>query len=237
MNTRETNQVNMFKAVSAYLANNNSVWGSMAPFTAAVTAFNDGIAGIDVTAQNQETPTGDTQDKSAARDALEDALFLTCQALSVLAHSESNNDLLALVSVTPSTLDKMDAEELSNRAAAIAAAAQPKQTALATLHVTQANLDEVGTALQNFNAAKTGPRTRAAERRAQTQSLAGQVRAVSGILRHQIDPMVNLFRRTNSDFVAGYRAARVIIDRAATHATASPTTPPTPPSTPTPPSP
>ena len=225
MEVRQTNQVNMFKAVSAYLAENNSVWSSMPPFAAAVTAFNNGIAGIDVTAQHQETPTGDTLDKATARDALEDVLFLTCQALSVLAHSESDNDLLALVSVTPSTLHKMDAEELSNRAAAVLAKAQTKQTSLAALHVTQSNVLELDSALQNFNATKTGPRTRAAERKAQTQSLAGKIRAVSGILRHQIDPMVNLFRRTNPDFVAGYRAARVIIDRPATRPAAAPTTP------------
>jgi hypothetical protein len=225
MEVKQTNQVNMFKAVLAYLNQNNSIWGSMAPFTAAVTSLNDGITGIDETAQNQETPTGDTQDKAEARDALEDVLFLTCQALSVLAHTESDNDLLALVSVTPSTLDKMDAEELSNRAAAVLAKAQAQQTSLAALHVTQTNVLELDTALQNFNATKTGPRTRAAERKAQTQSLAGKIRAVSGILRHQIDPMVNLFRRTNPDFVAGYRAARVIIDRPATRPTAAPTTP------------
>ena len=233
MEVRQTNQVNMFKAVLAYLNQNNSVWGSMAPFTAAVTSLNEGIAGIDETAQNQETPSGDTQDKEAARDALEDVLFLTCQALSVLAHTESDNDLLALVSVAPSTLDKMDAEELSNRAAAVLARAQAKQTSLAALHVSQTNVLELDTALQKFNATKTGPRARAAERKAQTQSLASKTRAVSGILRHQIDPMVNLFRRTNPDFVAGYRAARVIIDRPATRATA-PTTPTTPPAPHTP---
>src|ERR1041384_3081377 len=76
MEVKQTNQVNMFKAVLAYLNQNNSIWGSMAPFTAAVTSLNDGIAGIDETAQNQEAPTGDTQDKAAARDALEDVLFL-----------------------------------------------------------------------------------------------------------------------------------------------------------------
>jgi hypothetical protein len=234
MEVKQTNQMNMFKASAAYLADRKSVWSGMAPFVEAVRLLNEGIAGIEITAQNQEMPTGDTLDKAAARHALEDALFLTCQALLVLAHSESDNDLMALVSVTPSTLAKMDAEELSNRAAAISAATLTRQTGLATLHVTQANLDEVATALENFNATKTGPRTRAAERKAQTQSLATRFRAVSGIFRHQIGPMVNLFRRTNPDFVAGYRAARVIIDRRATRSTAAPTTPtlPIPPGSP-----
>jgi len=43
------------------------------------------------------------------------------------------------------------------------------------------------------------------------------IRETSVLLRNQIDRLVNLFRRSNSEFVAGYRSARVIIDRKATH--------------------
>ncbi len=55
--------------------------------------------------------------------------------------------------------------------------------------------------------------------------LAAKIRNVIGILRHQLDPMVNLFRRTNPEFVAGHRAARVIIDRPATRAASAPQNP------------
>lgn len=57
---------------------------------------------------------------------------------------------------------------------------------------------------------------------AQTESLSILVRDASGALRHQIDKMMNLYRRTNPDFVSGYRGARVIVDRAASHKTAPP---------------
>ena len=233
MDNNQTNRVNMFKAVSAYLADHNSVWNGTAPFVAAVTQFNNNLAAIDTAAQKQETPSGATQDKEGARDALEDVLFLMCEALSVLGHTANDNDLLALTSVSASALNKLDAEALSNRAAGVLAAANTKKTDLATLQVTQANIDELNDALQAFNAAKASPRTATAERMAQTQSLASQIRETSGILKNQIDPLVNLFRRSNPDFVAGYRAARVVVDRAATHAAAAPATP-IPPATPTP---
>src|SRR5438067_3196732 len=161
MNTEQTNRVNMFKATSAYLADHNSVWSSMAPFATAVTQLNDKTAAIDVAAQKQETPTGATQDKAASRDALEDVLFLMCEALSVLGHTASDQDLVALASVNPSILNKMDAEELSNRAASVLGAANAKKTDLATLQVTQANIDELANALEAFNAAKASPRTAA----------------------------------------------------------------------------
>ena len=204
----------------------------MTPLAAAVTTLDDGIGALDATIQNQETPTGATQDKAGARDALEDVLFLMCEALGVLAHSASDNDLVALTDVTPTTLDRMDGEELSNRAARVLAAANTKKTDLARFQVTQANIDELDTALQTFNSVKKSPRTRTAERKAQTQSVGRQIRDLKKHLRNQIDPMVNLFQRTNPDFVAGYRAARVIVDRPATRtaaaSTTTPTTPPTP---------
>ena len=225
MEVKQTNQVNMFKATSAYLADYNSVWSGMAPFATAVTELNDKTAAIDIAAQRQETPTGATEDKAAARDALEDVLFLMCEALSVLGHTANDNNLVALSNVSPSILNKMDAEELSNRAANVLTAANAKKTDLATLQVTQANIDELDSALQSFNTAKAAPRTAVAERSAQTESLPVLIREASGILKNQIDSLVNLFRRTNPDFVAGYRSARVIVDRAATHATAPPNTP------------
>jgi hypothetical protein len=191
--------------------------------------LNGNIAAIDTAAQQQETPSGATQDKEGARDALEDVLFLMCEALSVLGHTAGDHDLMALTNLSASTLNKLDAEALSNRATSIVAAANTRKTDLATLQVTQANIDELNDALQAFNAAKASPRTATAERMAHTQSLASLIRDTSGILKNRIDPLVNLFRRTHSDFVAGHRAARVVIDRAATHAAA--------PSTPAPPTP
>jgi len=47
------------------------------------------------------------------------------------------------------------------------------------------------------------------------------------IFRKEIDKMVTKFRKTNPDFYNGYFAARVIVNRSATHA--APARPPAPP--------
>jgi hypothetical protein len=114
-------------------------------------------------------------------------------------------------------LQKLGDEELSNRATTVLGKANAKASDLAALDVTQANIDELDQALQNFNGTKEKPRTVAAERAAQTTSLPTLIRDGSDLLRSQIDRLVNLFRRSNSQFVAGYRSARVIIDRPGTH--------------------
>lgn len=228
METEQTNRITMFKTVDAYLDSHNSVWSGMAAMAAADQQLKNKIGAIDIAAQKQETPTtGATRDKAAARDALEDVLFLTCEALAVLGHTADDHDLLALTALSPSNLGRLDDEELSNRATNVLAKANSRKTDLAAFNVTQANLDEFDQALQDFKAAKAKPRTATAERAAQTESLPSLIRDTSGILRNEIDRLVNLFRRTNPDFVAGYRTARAIVDRAASHKGTTPSgTPP-----------
>lgn len=228
MDTMQTNRVTMFKTVDVYLDETISVWSGMAPLTVAVAEFKAKISAIDGAARKQETPTGAADNKAAAREALEEVLFLACEALGVLGHGSSDHDLTALTSVSLTTLERLGAEELSNRAAQVVTEANARKTELATLRVTQANLDELESRLADFNAAKARPRTATANRSAQTQSLPNLIRETSELLRNRIDRMVNLLGRENPDFVAGYQSARVIVDRAATHKTkkSSAATPP-----------
>jgi hypothetical protein len=231
MDTKQTNRITMFKTTAAYLDAKHLVWKDLARLATAVTEFKAKIEAIDGAAQKQEAPTGATDDKAAAREALEEVLFLTCEALGVLAHDTEDHDLSALTSVTMTSLQRFGEEQLSNRATQVLAEANTRKTELATLDVTQANLDELESALTEFNAAKARPRTATANRSAQTQSLPNLIRDVSSLLRNQIDRMVSLLRRKNPDFVAGYESARVIVDRAATHKTKKPGSAP-PPTTP-----
>ena len=217
MNTELTNRVTMIKTTSSYMAEHSALWNTMAPLQTAMTELEAKIAEIDAAAQKHETPNGATADKADARDTLEDTTFLMCEALGVLAHTSEDNDLLALTRVTRTLLDRMGAEELSNRATAVLAQANAHKTELATFQVTQANIDELSAALTEFNQAKAGPRTATAERAALTESLPKLVNEASDILKNRVDRLVSLFSRTNPDFVSGYESARVIVDRVATH--------------------
>lgn len=220
MNNKHTNRVAMIRTTREYLVQTNSIWNSMTPFAAAFAELTTKLSDIDGAARKQETPSGATADKAAARDQLEEVTFLACSALCVLAHNANDNGLLALCDLSRSALGEMDEQTLSNRAANVLVAANARKTELATLQVTQANLDEFTGALAEFNEAKTGPREATATRKVQTESLRRLIQEAIDILRNKIDRMVELFGRTHPDFVAGYENARVIVDRAATHATA-----------------
>jgi hypothetical protein len=227
MNTDQMNRINMFKAVNAYLNQNTIVWETMAPMVAAITQLGNKINAIDVAAQKQDMPTsGAVLDKASARDALEDILFLNNEALAVLGHTTNDGALIALSDVSRSALDKMTDEQLTNRATNILTEVNNQAAGLAAMNVTNASITEFTNALNSFNAAKVQPRTAVADRKAQTESLPSLIRDTSNLLRNQIDRLVNLFRRPHPDFVAGYRGARVIVDRAATHETKPAVTPP-----------
>lgn len=214
MDRVQTNRVTMYKTVAGYLDESNEVWNGMAPFAEALVQFKDKLQAIDATAQRQETSMhGASGDRAEARDALEDVLFLICEALGVLAHRSGDNELGDLAHLTPTGIARLDNEELSHRATTVLESANEKKTELAAFHVTQANLDELNNALQTFDAAKARPRSAVVERSVQTESLGTLMQDAVNILRDEIDRLVNLFRRIDPEFVKGYRRARVIVDR------------------------
>jgi len=221
MDTKQTNRMNMYQATIAVLDAGNAIWSSMAPFGSAVSDFKSKVLAIGAAATQQELPTGATKEKSDARDDLEEVLFLMCEALGVLAHEADDHALHALTNMTMSGLRKIDAERLSNLATSVLAQANAKKTELATMQVTQANIDELTQALADFNEAKTAPREAAVARTSHTESLTTLFRQANDILNNRLDRMVSLFSRTNPEFVSQYQAARAIVDRPATHATSS----------------
>src|ERR1051325_4575748 len=214
MDTRDTNRVNMFKTGTDYLDQYVSIWGGMTPFVAAVTRAKANIAAIDAASQKQETPRGATAEKEAPRSALEDEAFLMAQALSVLGHTNQNHELRARTSMSRSDWDRLVDQELSNRAATLLDDANTHKADLVAFNVTQAKVDSLSQAIDHFNAVRSSPRTAVADRVAQTQSIPVLIRDTNSIFQNEIDPLVNLFQPTHGEFVSGYRAARVLLDRA-----------------------
>jgi len=220
MDLKQTNRVRMFTAVIAVAEQFQAVWNTMAPFAAAFHRFEDKVQAVNDAAQKQGTATaGASLDRENARDALEDVLFLICQALKVLAHQANDNELRTLTDVSSSSLHVMNDVELENLANTIKAQTVPRAAQLATLQVSAGNLAELATAIDDFHEVKSAPRAATANRVAHTGALSQLIREASDVLRNELDPMVNLFGRTNPEFVAAYRAARVIVDRTGNRST------------------
>ena len=79
--------------------------------------------------------------------------------------------------------------------------------------VTQAKLDALDQARQDFQAAKSKPRAKISQKSGITATLPQMIRDVKGLLRTRLDKLMTPFRLSAPMFYAGYQSARVIGDR------------------------
>ena len=220
----------MFDTTAKFLDDNNSVWSGTVAFADAVTRAKAGIELVDTSADTQQKPTaGLAADKAQLRSDLEDKILEIAHQLAASAAKNGQGDLAEQVHVSKSSLDQMQDNDLEQTAERIVFLANNNIGALADYGILPADVTALDTARTAFKEMITVPRQAAASRKAQTQSLPQLIANVRSIFRNELDKMMTPFKKSNTDFYGGYFAARVIVDRAATHAV------PTPPPTPTPP--
>jgi hypothetical protein len=230
MTQDQDNITTMFETTITFLDANNSVWSATPAFADAVTRAKTGAAAINTSTDSQQTPTsGVTGDKADARNDLEEKTLEIADQLSALATKNGDNDLGAKVEMTKSSLDKMTDSDLEQTAERVAGLATDNIAALAAFDVTAADVTALTTARTTFAGIKTSPRQAAVGRKTQTESLPQLIANVRSIFRNEIDKMVTKKKKANPDFYAGYFAARIIVNRAATHAAPKPPAPPAPP--------
>lgn len=204
----------MVGATVAVLNENKNVWENTPAFVKAVTEVLAKMQAIQDESGKQRAPiTGAAAAKAQARDALEDTTLEIADQLSAFAEERNDLALAAKVEITRSALDKQSDEELETTAKRVTSLATQNLGALADYLVTQDDITELVQLLGEFSALKTAPRVAVVERSSSTASLPERLSEASRILRCRIDKMVSKFRNTNPEFVAKYRAARVIVDR------------------------
>lgn len=216
----------MFTTTLDYLDTNNSVWSARPAFADAVTRAKAAVAAIDGAVGKQQTPTtGVTGDKAELRNDLEEKLLELADQLAAFAARSGNHDLAAQVEMTKSSLDRQPENDLVQTAERIAGLATTNMAALADFEVTPAEVTALNNARSAFRDEQNAPRNMTAERSAQTQSLPQLIATARSIFRNELDKMMTRFKQSNADFYNGYFAARVIVDRAATHKTKPAPTP------------
>jgi hypothetical protein len=91
---------------------------------------------------------------------------------------------------------------------------------------------ELANLTAQFHDVKSAPRTAIAGRAGETGTLPEEISGTTSLLRNRLDKLMTKFKKSQPEFYAGYRSARVIVDRGGS---GGPTPPaPTPPATPTP---
>src|SRR2546422_1190721 len=219
----------MFDTTTAFLDNNNSVWGATPAFADALTRAKTAVEQVDSAAAQQQTPiAGVTQDKAQARSALEEKTLEIADQLSALAAANSDMVLASKAEMTTSSLDRLQDNDLEQVAERVVNLANDHATDLSGYGVSASEIAELDSLRTAFAKVKTAPRGAAVGRKTMTESLAEKIASARSIFRNELDKMVTKFKRTNPDFYTGYATARVIVNRAATQKKMTPATPPVP---------
>ena len=103
--------------------------------------------------------------------------------------------------------------------------------ALVDYNITQVDVTELDNLTTQFHGVKSAPRTAIAGCAGETNTLPDEISDLTSVLRNQLDKQMTKFRKTNPEFYAGYRSARVIVDRSGNGGVVQPSPAP-PPKTP-----
>jgi hypothetical protein len=212
----------MFETTNGVLDENNALWNDIPAFADAVSRAESGTAAIREKAGDQ-APTGDTEAKVAARLDLEERMLHIGDQLSALASKTGNHELAAKVDISKTAADRMADSDLLTAAKGVSEGATAHAAVLASDYMISAEeRAALGGAITNFEKMKTAPRDAQVKRKVATMSLPEAIAFVRGIYRNELDKMMTRFKKSQPDFYKAYFAARVIVDRAATHATKKP---------------
>jgi hypothetical protein len=204
----------MFSTVSTYMGENKSIWGGVKAMNETITEVNTRNGRIAEKAGKQQAPTtGAAQDKAQVRLSFEEKILEVADQLSALAEKNKNAKLAAQVEFTLSSLDKLADDDLEETAKRVSGLARGNVAALVDYNITQVDLTELDNLTTQFHGVKSAPRTAIAGRAGETITLPDEISDLTSVLRNQLDKQMTKFRKSKPEFYAGYRSARVIVDR------------------------
>jgi hypothetical protein len=223
----QENTVTMFETTIAFLDSHDGLWNSKPAFAATVTEARNGVAAIRSAAASQESPlSGITDEKAQVRGDLEDLTLEIADQVAALAAKNSDPALSAQVHLTRSFLDQNQDDQLVQTAERVRDVAHANVELLGDYGIKDGEIQAFNNAITRFTELKTAPRTAKAARSGMTLGVANLIRATRSLFRNQLDKLMTPFRKSHPDFYKGYVAARVIVNRAASHAPKSSAEPP-----------
>ncbi len=214
MNRDQFNRIEMGNTVSAYMDRNKSIFGGNNAMKDTVADVNASLGRIAEKIGKQRAPTtGATQDKAQVRLSFEEKILEVADQLSALAEKNKNANLAAQVEMTLSSLDKLADDDLETAGKRVSGLATANLAALADYGIMQADVTALDSVTTQFHGVKSAPRTAIAGRAGETDTLPDELSVLTSILRNRLDKQMTRFKKSHPEFYAGYRSARVIVDR------------------------
>ncbi len=210
----------MFEATVKFLDQHNNIWSGRPAFADAVNEARTNTRAIRNAATTQEAGTvGVTDEKTQVRNDLEAQTLDFAHLLGAMAAKKGDANLSAKLHLTKSSLDTMQDNDLIQTAQQVQEFASAHAAELQPYGITSDQIAAFKTITTKFEDTKNASRSAFAGRSGATGSVSELIKTTRSLFRNQIDKMATPFRFTAPEFYRGYFAARVIIDRTATHST------------------
>jgi hypothetical protein len=218
METEQTNYLAMVEATEVIFSRYTSAWSSLGAFAAGVAnvrSIYESITGHSLTQLVESGPVTDSKD--TAKKALATLASELGGKASVLA--EILGDLPAAAQLHQSYSDiyyATDADARDYSANLLKAATDLDSAELVNYGVTPQDITALTAALESYKRKMGTPRAAIVEHKAATEQLPALFDGLRTAFS-RLDRLSPSFRTSAPDFLAAYEAARVIVDRAATH--------------------
>ena len=212
MNKQQDVDLNMFYAVKTVDEKYQSTWATNAVYAATHNLF---VGKIPLIEQNRDaqmvTATGITVDKTTKRNLMTDKALFISNRMQSYAAVAGNSDLLASIRYSASDMKKARDTSIIGICDTIVAKANANVSALATYGITAALITDLQTAISNFTATLSKPRTVKSQTKTATENLAVLFKETNDLLTKRMDLDIEVFKATKPDFYSQYKTARNVI--------------------------
>lgn len=212
MDKRQEARLDMFRAVAGHCNANPAIIAAVPVFATKSGELNALIAAIFDTSQSQEAATtGFAAGKDISKKDLAETAENVAKPIRAFAKETDNEPLRAEVDYSYSDLFRKRDDQVAQHCQLIYDKGVENLANLADYGTTQGKLDTLQSAIDNYTAQITAPRTARANRSLKTGNLADlfdESREVLGTM----DDLVDNFEADQPDFVKTYRLLREIDD-------------------------
>lgn len=213
MNKNERMYTDMFVQSKRYMDTYPDKWSGIPAIVRYKNTLDENIQAIiekDLAAGGQTR--GVTLSKGDLKNLLALKAGILCGAMFAYANETKNQELTSLSGHSPTALYKLPDREFAQQLKAIVNLATEHLDALADQAVTQDQITEVSTSLDDFHEMIGMPRSIILQVSTASKAVEQLVRETADMLNEQMDPMMLRFRLTDPGFYEGYQRARTLID-------------------------
>lgn len=213
MNKNERMYTDMFVQSQRYLDTYPDQWSGIPAVVRYKNTLDENIQAIlekDLAASGQTR--GVTVSKGDLKNLLALKAAILCGALYAYANEMKNQQLISQSGHSPNALFKLADREFAQQIKAIVNLANEHLEALADQAVTEGQVTEVSTSLDDFHEMIGMPRSIIVQASTASKEVEQLIRETTHMLNDQMDPVMLRFKLTDPGFHEGYERARTLID-------------------------